>query len=131
MLCLIITLAQSSPHWRFPLALARDTLTHCSGDDDYFSNDLPDHPDSSPHKHPLSTSFGSLSVPALALWSEKDEFNTLSPEARAALLDRWRAAGGEKLQVSVVKNADHAVKEVETQEDMCGVVVDWLKRNFE
>lgn len=96
-----------------------------SGEDDYFSGDLPLNPDGM-HAHPLSTSFGALSAPALALFSEKDEFHHIADVP--AHLARWReAAGGEqKLRTVIVPDADHAVHDAKAQEVLVQAVVKWL-----
>ena len=97
-----------------------------SGDDDYFSSDLPDSDSPpTPHVHPLNKSFGTLPKPALALWSEKDEYRFLDDQR--PLLQRWEAAAKGKLHTVIIKNADHSVVDEKPQKDLCDAVVDWLK----
>lgn len=99
------------------------------GDDDYFSSDIPDSNDPpTPHVHPLSTSFGKLPVPALALWSEKDEYGYLKDQG--PLLERWTVAAKGKLETKVIKGATHGVSEVEGQKELVQSTVDWLERHF-
>jgi len=100
-------------------------LTH-SGDDDYFSTDLPDTPDDSPHVHPLSTSFGALKVPVLALWSEKDHCAVLPDHT--VLLKRWEKASNGHLEWKVLENASHGVEEEDAQKVLCKEVVEWLAK---
>lgn len=98
-----------------------------SGDDDYFSSDLPDAPDGIA-AHPLSESFGRLSVPALALYSEKDEYAHIAdPEAHLA---RWRAAAKGHLTTVIIKDANHAVEDAKLHEGFCNEVVGWLGKHF-
>lgn len=98
-----------------------------SGDDDYFSTDLPDSADGV-HKHPLDQSFGKLDVPALALFSEKDEFAHVKDVP--AHLGRWEKAAGGKLDTHVVAGASHAVDEARHWPDLCAATVKWLMLNF-
>lgn len=99
-----------------------------SGDDDYFSSDLPDtDTPPTPHVHPLSKSFGTLPVPALALWSEKDEYGHLSDQN--PLLQRWSDAAKGKLTTVVVKDGNHAVTAEGPQKELCTAVVGWLREN--
>jgi hypothetical protein len=96
------------------------------GDDDYFSSDIPDTDDPpTPHIHPLNKSFGTLPTPALALWSEKDEYGFLDDQT--PLLRRWETAAGGKLRTVTIKDADHAVSKEQPQADLCAAVVDWLQ----
>ncbi|RXK36473.1 hypothetical protein M231_06257 [Tremella mesenterica] len=85
------------------------SLVGVGGDDDYFSSDLPDTLENNPmnHKHPLSTSFGRLSAPALAIYSKKDETCRL-PDI-SATLDRWTSAAGAKLETVILEGAGHSV----------------------
>ena len=104
------------------------SLTMCSGDDDYFSSDIPDTP-AEPHVHPLSKSFGALTVPALALWSENDQFSrVVSPQD---LLMRWEKAGQGRLQARIIKGASHAVEEHQGQKQLCHEIVGWLVDCFD
>ena len=99
-----------------------------SGDDDYFSSDIPDtETPPTPHVHPLSKSFGTLPVPALALWSEKDEYGFLPDQA--PLLQRWRDASKGKLTTVIVKEGNHAVTAEGPQKDLCEAVIAWLQEN--
>jgi pimeloyl-ACP methyl ester carboxylesterase len=79
--------------------------------------------------HPLASSFGKLPVPALALWSEKDEYGYLKDQR--PLLDRWEKAAAGKLEARVVKGASHGVAEVDAQGELVDIVVEWLKRHHE
>ncbi|WOO79990.1 UPF0613 protein [Vanrija pseudolonga] len=101
------------------------SLVGVGGDDDYFSSDLPDETDSV-HKHPLSTSFGKLSTPALALWCEKDHCAVLPDQT--PLLRRWEAASRGKLEWRILLGATHTVEEDDAQEAMSSHIVTWLKR---
>ncbi|KLT39701.1 DUF1749-domain-containing protein [Cutaneotrichosporon oleaginosum] len=103
------------------------SLLSPSGDDDYFSSDLPDSADGV-HKHPLSESFGALSVPALALFSEKDEFGHVADVD--AHLARWRKAAKGKLETHVVDGANHAVEDAAHWPDLCAATVAWLQKHF-
>ncbi|TXT04283.1 hypothetical protein VHUM_04170 [Vanrija humicola] len=102
------------------------SLVGLGGDDDYFSSDLPDVPDDSVHIHPLSSSFGKLSAPALALWCEKDHCAVLPDQT--PLLRRWEAASQGKLEWRILLGASHTVDEGDAQEAMCSHVVTWLHR---
>ena len=82
-----------------------------------------------PHVHPLSTSFGKLPVPALALWSEKEE-HAFYTDINAHL-DRWVKAANGKLETKIIKGAMHAVPEEPAQEQLCEEVVTWLKEKIQ
>ncbi|GMK58736.1 hypothetical protein CspeluHIS016_0601780 [Cutaneotrichosporon spelunceum] len=103
------------------------SLMSPSGDDDYFSSDLPDKPDGV-HKHPLAESFGALPVPVLALFSEKDEYAHV-PDVEAHLA-RWRTASKGKLETHVVPGANHAVDDEAHWPDLCVATVSWLQKHF-
>lgn len=105
----------------------RQADADASGDDDYFSTDLPSSADGV-HKHPLDQSFGQLDVPALALFSEKDEFAHV-PDVYAHL-GRWVAASGGRLSTHVVKGASHAVDDAAHWPDLCAATVAWLQKHF-
>ena len=99
------------------------------GDDDYFSSDIPDTDEEpSPHVHPLSTSFGKLQTPALALWSEKDECGFLPDQQ--VLLDRWIAASNGKLTTKIVEGANHGVEDPKGQKLLCEITIGWLTEQF-
>nr|XP_031861988.1 uncharacterized protein CI109_002401 [Kwoniella shandongensis]KAA5529060.1 hypothetical protein CI109_002401 [Kwoniella shandongensis] len=101
------------------------SLVGVGGDDDYFSSDIPLDP-TPPFKHSLSDSFGVLSAPALALYSEKDApYQVAKPED---LLPRWAEAAKGKLEWRILKGASHEVPEPEAQVIVCEEVVGWLKR---
>ncbi|KAL1409298.1 hypothetical protein Q8F55_003277 [Vanrija albida] len=102
------------------------SLVGVGGDDDYFSSDLPDAPDGSEHAHPLSTSFGKMSAPALALWCEKDHCAVL-PDQKP-LLRRWEAASGGKLEWRILLGASHMVDQEDAQQAMSTHIVTWLAR---
>jgi hypothetical protein len=106
---------------------AEPVLTRLSGDDDYFSRHIPSKPDGN-HPHPLSNTFGKLPVPALAIYSAKDEHIQLGPPA--PLLARWQQMAKEhgKDLVTKVINGSHDLKEKEATEELARVVVDWVKR---
>ncbi|KAK4688240.1 hypothetical protein P7C73_g1865, partial [Tremellales sp. Uapishka_1] len=95
------------------------------GYDDYFSSDLPNHPDGV-HLHPLSDSFGRLSVPALALFSSKDQENQLGD--KEALMERWMAAAEGKLEAKMIEGASHDITEEDARADLCEEVIGWLSR---
>ena len=95
------------------------------GDDDYFSSGIPLDPDGV-KAHPLSQSFGQISAPALALYSEKDEFGKL-PDVRATMRS-WEEAAGGKLEAKVLMGASHAVAEFEARNKLFEEVVGWLRR---
>jgi hypothetical protein len=80
------------------------------------------------HKHPLDESFGAISVPALALFSEKDEFGHV-PDVDAHLA-RWRKAAKGKLETHVVAGASHAVDDAAHWPDLCAATVTWLQKHF-
>lgn len=101
------------------------SLVGVGGDDDYFSSDLPDAPDGGPHVHPLSTSFGKLSAPALALWCEGDHCGNGD---QTPLLKRWEAAANGKLSWHVLKGASHMVSEPGPQADLNEQVLAFLAR---
>lgn len=97
----------------------------CSGDDDYFSADIPLEP-TQPYVHSLSTSFGALTAPALALFSEKDaEWIVARPED---LLPKWADAANGKLEWRIIKGASHDVNEKEAQAVLCEDVLSWLRK---
>jgi pimeloyl-ACP methyl ester carboxylesterase len=97
------------------------------GNDDYFSSDLPLDPDGV-HVHPLSSSFGKLSAPALALCGEKDECYHTDP---IPVMDRWVKAANGKLEAKLVPGAGHSVKEPDAQVELCKMVIEWLGRVIE
>ncbi|KAL1405355.1 hypothetical protein Q8F55_008986 [Vanrija albida] len=97
------------------------------GDDDYFSSDIPD-TGNGKFKHPLDESFGRLAAPALALYSEKDEYAHV-PDIDAHLA-RWVKAAHGKLDTHVVKGANHAVEDPAHQDDLAAAVVAWLGKTF-
>ncbi|BEI83793.1 hypothetical protein CcaverHIS002_0403970 [Cutaneotrichosporon cavernicola] len=103
------------------------SLMSSSGDDDYFSSDLPDTADGV-HKHPLDGSFGALNVPALALFSEKDEYGHV-PDVEAHLA-RWREAAKGRLETRIVRGANHAVEDAAHWPDLCAATVGWLQKHF-
>lgn len=107
------------------------SLLGVGGDDDYFSSNIPIYnpsPDSSEpqHAHPLSESFGRFSAPALALWSENDEFAWKGAPPVQERFDRWTAAmpEGVSLRCAVIPGADHEVHQEEAQ----GVLMEEVKR---
>ncbi|KAK8844822.1 hypothetical protein IAR55_006672 [Kwoniella newhampshirensis] len=101
------------------------SLVGVGGDDDYFSSDIPLDP-TPPFRHSLSDSFGVLSAPALALYSEKDaEYQVAKPED---LLPRWADAAKGKLEWRILKGASHDVSEPEAQVVVCDEVLGWLRR---
>lgn len=102
----------------------------CSGDDDYFSHDIPTQPDGV-HKHPLSQSFGKFSAPALALFSEKDEYVPPTFTYPGDLGERWAEACPTGLEWKVIPGAGHAVERAEDREVLAKEVVGWLKRTVE
>ncbi|WVQ82867.1 hypothetical protein IAT38_005002 [Cryptococcus sp. DSM 104549] len=95
------------------------------GDDDYFSADIPDEP-TPPFSHSLSTSFGALTAPALALYSEKDGEHQVSPPEK--LLPRWEAAAKGKFSWKILKGASHDVTEEGPQKVVCDEVTAFLKQ---
>lgn len=97
-----------------------------SGDDDYFSGDLPVEPTEG-FKHPLSSSFGKLEVPCLVLFSEKDEY--VHVEDVPAMLSKWRDTANGKLETVIVRGASHAV-ETQGKEQLCAAVVAWLTEHW-
>ncbi|OCF34557.1 dolichol-phosphate mannosyltransferase [Kwoniella heveanensis BCC8398] len=101
------------------------SLAGKGGDDDYFSDDIPNEP-TEPYAHSLSTSFGALSAPALVLYSDGDIPYQVGeiPEK----LKRWQEASKGKLDYTVLKGASHDVCEPEAQVVLCDRVVEWLKR---
>jgi pimeloyl-ACP methyl ester carboxylesterase len=101
------------------------SLVGVGGDDDYFSSDLPDTADGGPHVHPLSTSFGKLSAPALALWCEGDHCGNGD---QRPLLRRWEAAAHGKLTWHVLEGASHMVSEPAPQADLNIQVVEFLSK---
>lgn len=101
------------------------SLLSDEGDDDYFSSGIPLDPDGV-KAHPLSQSFGQISAPALALYSEKDEFGKL-PDVRATMRS-WEEAAGGKLEAKVLMGASHAVAEFEARNKLFEEVVGWLRR---
>lgn len=103
------------------------SLLSPKGDDDYFSSDIPDTADGV-HVHPLDESFGKLSAPALALYSEKDEYSHV-PDIDAHIA-RWVKASHGKLDTHVVKGANHAVEDPAHQVDLAAAVVAWLGKTF-
>ena len=97
----------------------------CRGDDDYFSSDIPLHPDGI-RAHPLTQSFGKLSAPALALISEKDEYSKI-PDL-AATSRRWEEAANGRLATKIVKDANHAVEHDGAKRILCQEIAEWLHR---
>ncbi|TXT04854.1 hypothetical protein VHUM_03937 [Vanrija humicola] len=104
------------------------SLLSPKGDDDYFSSDIPDTDGSGAYAHPLDESFGRLSAPALALYSEKDEYAHV-PDIDAHIA-RWVKAAHGKLDTHVVKGANHAVEDPAHQVDLAAAVVAWLGKTF-
>ncbi|WVF66774.1 hypothetical protein IAT40_001516 [Kwoniella sp. CBS 6097] len=101
------------------------SLAGKGGDDDYFSDDIPQEP-TPPYARSISTSFGALSAPALILYSEGDiPYQAGQPLDR---LKRWQEASNGKLEYTVLKGASHDVCEPEAQVLLCDRVVDWLKQ---
>ncbi|WVR03042.1 hypothetical protein IAU60_000031 [Kwoniella sp. DSM 27419] len=94
------------------------------GDDDYFSNDVPDER-TAPFAHSLSTSFGRLAAPALILYSDGDIQHQEGDVS--AKLERWQAAAKGKLEYKLLVGASHDVCETEPQAVLCETVVEWLK----
>ncbi|WVN87622.1 uncharacterized protein L203_102805 [Cryptococcus depauperatus CBS 7841] len=95
------------------------------GDDDYFSADIPVDP-SSPFVHSLSTSFGALTAPVLALYAEKDTKHQVAPPEKR--LTEWEKAARGKLDWKILKGASHDVSEEEPQKALNREVLFWLKR---
>lgn len=98
-----------------------------AGDDDYFSSDLPTEPDGKA-RHPLSTSFGALRTPALALFSEKDEFAHI-PDPQV-VLDRWVGLANGHLSTAIVPGASHAVNDPAHQPALVAETLSWLEKTF-
>lgn len=101
----------------------------CSGDDDYFSDNVPITSDSDKnHPHPLESSFGRLAAPTLALFSSGD-----APHQRGDIkskLRKWKEVAGGKLTTSYVEGASHDVVEPDAQERMCATIVGWLEKTI-
>jgi hypothetical protein len=103
------------------------------GDDDYFSSDLPSTPeDMDPslqhaHAHPLSTSFGKLAAPALALFSGEDEYG-LPKDKQEGVEAKWKEAGKGLLEIATVPGANHSVSGEEERGVLCDIVIKWLER---
>lgn len=97
-----------------------------SGDDDYFSSDLPVEPTEG-FKHPLSQTFGKLEHPVLILFSERDEYVHVADVP--ALLSKWRDLAHGKLETVIVRGASHAV-ETKGKEQLCAAVVAWLYEHW-
>lgn len=109
----------------------RRLLLTGSGDDDYFSSDLPvDQDENGPHAHPLSTSFGKFSAPTLALWSENDEFAWKGAPPVQERLDLWtRTVPKDKpIRCFVVPGADHEVHQEEAQKIVMREVVSFIQQ---
>ncbi|ORY23281.1 hypothetical protein BCR39DRAFT_549686 [Naematelia encephala] len=104
------------------------SLADPSGEDDYWSTDLPFEQDGI-HAHPISKSFGKLPVPTLALWGGKDElgmpFDKVSPA-----LKRWEEASRGQLETCVIDNASHAVTDDKDRAILGEMVVEWLTKHF-
>lgn len=98
------------------------SLVGVGGDDDYFSSDLPD-TGTEVHAHPLCSSFGRLSAPALALWCGRDH---CGGDDQRPLLRRWEAAASGKLEWHVLPGATHCVEEAAAQAVLAEHVVKWL-----
>lgn len=102
-------------------------VTGYSGDDDYFSDNIPTQSDGN-HPHPLESSFGKLSAPTLALFSSGD-----APHQRGDIkskLAKWEQVAGGKLETSYVEGASHDVVESDAQKRMCATIVDWLSKTI-
>lgn len=80
-------------------------------------------------KHPLSTSFGKLSAPALVVFSEKDQFAHV-PDIDAHL-KRWTEAAHGRLTTVTIKGANHAVDDAAHHPTLGKEVVEWLQRTFD
>lgn len=81
------------------------------------------------HAHPLSQSFGKLEQPALALFSEKDEYAHI-PDIKSHLA-KWEKIGKGKLSTAIVPGATHAVDDEKLWPLLTKEVVGWLQKNFE
>ena len=100
-----------------------------SGDDDYFSSDIPAEDPSGKFRHPLRSSFGNLSAPGLAMHSEKDECGPKGD--RSAALQKWVEISNDQLEYYIIPGAGHQVKEADSQVKMCEAIVGWLQRVVE
>jgi len=116
-----------APFHHSHLPFSREPRLTSSGDDDYFSSDLPTTPDGIA-RHPLTESFGKLSAPALALFSEKDEFAHIANPQE--LLDKWTSVANGKLTTTIIKGANHAVEDPAHHPALTGEVVAWLQKTF-
>ncbi|KAL6944956.1 hypothetical protein ACO0QE_002398 [Hanseniaspora vineae] len=105
--------------WNTPITAYRWTsLMGKFGDDDYFSSDLTQ----------KELKFGQISVPFLICYSEKDEFVPADVD-KIALLQKWREASDERYwskHSGLIKNANHNVKDLESQEDLFKKVVGFI-----
>lgn len=95
-----------------------------SGDDDYFSFNIPTEDDGI-HPHPLKSSFGKLPVPTLALFSSADAaYQTGDIKEKLA---KWESLSNGKLTTRYIEGASHDVVEAEAQVVLCKEVLDWFK----
>jgi hypothetical protein len=118
-------------------------LVRISGDDDFFSSDLPEESETSdsspeaPTHRPLSETFGKLpsDVPLLFLFSGNDHgfpFKKTTPEA---LFSKWKratekGAGGRReaeMRMGLIEGASHQVDEVELQGELVSLVKGFLE----
>ncbi|TYJ53808.1 hypothetical protein B9479_005569 [Cryptococcus floricola] len=101
------------------------SLIGIGGDDDYFSADIPSNP-TPPFTHSLSSSFGALTTPALALYAEGDaKYQVAHP---TELLPRWAEAAKGKLQWRILEGASHGVEEEGPQGVLCEEVLKFVKQ---
>ncbi len=130
-------------------AATRLMASRISGDDDFFSSDLPNNADSgSPvsvhipmafglltctlrQHRPLSDTFGRLptDLPLLFLMSGADQYVPSNVD-KQALLERWRAscASGVQFDGQVLAGADHAVGNDTSREQLLDIVKQFLQR---
>ena len=95
-----------------------------SGDDDYFSNNIPTENDGI-HPHPLKSSFGKLPVLTLALFSSADAAYQRG-DIREKLV-KWESLSNGKLTTRYIEGASHDVVEDEAQAVLCREILDWIK----
>lgn len=101
-----------------------------SGDDDFFSADIPSSPSptSAPHR-PLSQTFGALPTrtPVLALFSGADECVPNAATVQPELDARWAAAASEGVYRGVVLDgANHNVKAAGPQQALVKEVLAFI-----
>jgi len=75
--------------------------------------------------HPLSSSFGRLSIPCLALMSEDDEYSRV-PDPQM-LFGKWGEAAQGHLTIRVIREANHAVTSDEARRQLCHEVTEYVK----